>query len=620
MRVAAGARGSSQSESPDRGALAAGSYWGAAPVRRGTRMRSTAEPAGPALAESALLRHSPSKTPPARGGPSPLRGYAPPPEFDMTFSILTPFRPALALGLALALPAVGLAQVNDSGDAEKQALRAQLAELKAAVVNARGDVLKPIRVNGVEVSVDRFRRQAIYLVGAKQLQAKIAELLLEEQKSEQIQGGREAKEFEIPEEELIAGLKTAVEEFRRQNPDVDFWQAVRAQFGFEREQFLAQQRQTKLFDRVFFPGPAANWPLVTREAIISSSGGDGKQFWDNLVKASTHPETGEPRDLPPFWMQLCRGWVTKQLQRWSDVRYASDGLPAEICLAVNDRTWATADAYREIQTGLYVQELERAVGEVTINEALHQALAKAGFLLTEEEFRAEFEAYRKQYDDTPFNTEVIATAFKGYPSLEAFRQRWRLIRSFERMIEADMNDTEKLQAHANTFAAFFGDGQVNVDLIQFMGRDLKTGAWVPGGLDAAGKRADAVMKLIEEGADFDEMHQTHGEFYATDKEKGRLGSKSLNQIRQAVRESEFNDLLTGYSLAAHLYYDAKPGTVVGPLRGPDAWFVARVNSRTPSAKTVNLTEERTRELVRQDYVNWRFLEWANQVVASTEFQ
>ena len=528
---------------------------------------------------------------------------------------------APVLAALVAVAAVPAQVPSPESGQEKLALLAAIDKVKAEVAAARSAVLRPMKVNGEELPLDQFRREAIYLVGAKQLQGKIAELLLQEQVEEQVQGGRDPKEFEISEDELVADLKTAVEDFRRQNPNVDFWQAVRAQYGLEREQFLHQQRQTKLFDRVFFPGAATNWPLVTRESIMASAaGGDGKQFWDNLVKASVDPATNEPRALPPFWMHLCRGWVTKQLQKWSDVRYGSDGVPPEVCLSVNGRNWSTADAYRDVESGLYVQDLERAVAEVAIRKALQQELQKGGFFLDDAAFRTEFDTYRKQYDDTPFNTEIIATAFKGYPSLEAFRQRWRLIRSFERMIEADMNDVAKLQSHANAFAAFFSDGQTNIDVIQFMARDLKTGGWVPGGLDAARLRAEAAMKAIEGGADFDEVLREQGEFYATDKEKGRLGSKSLNQIRQGLRESEFTDLLMGYSVASHLFYDAAPGTVVGPLRGPDAWYVARVNSRVPVRANVNLSEERTKELARQDYVNWRFLKWSNEVVGRSTIE
>ena len=69
----------------------------------------------------------------------------------------------------------------------------------------------------------------------------------------------------------------------------------------------------------------------------------------------------------------------------------------------------------------------------------------------DEKFRAAFEEYRQQFDP-PFNIEVIATAFKGYPSLEAYRQHWHLMRSFEEMIAEDLNN-DTLQAHGTKVAA-----------------------------------------------------------------------------------------------------------------------------------------------------------------------
>ena len=71
---------------------------------------------------------------------------------------------------------------------------------------------------------------------------------------------------------------------------------------------------------------------------------------------------------------------------------------------------------------------------------------------------------------TPFKTEIIAVNFKGYPSLEAFRARWRLMRSYERMI-ADETTDAALASHAQEFRGFFGNGSVQVDVIQFLARD-----------------------------------------------------------------------------------------------------------------------------------------------------
>ena len=518
-----------------------------------------------------------------------------------------------------ALVTAGLPAQAESS-AEELSLQQSLSKLEGELVASRATGLRSIKVNGIELTPRHVRREAIFIVGAKMVEAKIAEFFVEEWMEQQIKDGRDRADFEISEEKVIAQLQGHVDEFRKKNPGVEFWEAVRSLTGLSKDGYMAQQRKTQLFHKVFFPGPASKWPDITKEAIIASAAGDnGQQFWENIEKSSIDPETGKERDLPAFWMQLCQGWVQKQLKQWSDIRYPSDGLPAGTVLSVNGRTWGTDEAFEVVKPGLFLQDIERGMTELVVREALTQELKKQGAYLTDEEFRDAFNEFRQEYDNTPFTTEVIATAFKGYPSLEAYRQRWRLLRSFENMIAKDIND-DNLREHGTTFARFFSDGQTSVDVIQFMGRDVKTGAWLPDGMDGAEQRATEAYEAIKAGKPFDEVLDAEGEFYVTEEHKGRLGSKSLNQLRQSLRENEFSDVLMGYSVGAHLFYDAEPGTIVGPLRGPEAYYVARVNARTPARGTVSIEDTRQRELVKQDYVTHRFLQWSNEVLAAATIE
>ena len=183
----------------------------------------------------------------------------------------------------------------------------------------------------------------------------------------------------------------------------------------------------------------------------------------------------------------------------------SDGLPADIVLSVNGRTWQTDKAFEIVQPGLFLQDIERAMTEMVVREALKQELEANKAYMADAEFRAAFEEFRQEYDNTPFTTEVIATAFKGYPSLEAYRQRWRLMRSFENMIAKDLNN-DNLQEHGTKFARFFSDGQTSVDVIQFLGKDIKTGAWLTDGMAGAkgtrskGVRRDQGWRQVRRGA------------------------------------------------------------------------------------------------------------------------
>ena len=239
--------------------------------------------------------------------------------------------------------------------------------------------------------------------------------------------------------------------------------------------------------------------------------------------------------------------------------------------------------------------------------------------LSDKAFKKAYAVFSKDYDGTLFSVEMIARAFKGYPTLEAFRQRWRLIRSFQDLIAKDIND-ESLKAHADLHQRFFADGSVNVDVIPFMAKDRFTGGWKRNGLAEAKQRAQAAMALIQSGTDFDTVLDKHGEFYVNDKERGRLGTRSLNDLRRALRENEYTELLDGSSLGYHSYYQAEVGKVEGPLRGADAYYLVRVNSRGPASGPVDVSNQQTRDLVKQDYVSYRFQQWTNEVLARTKIE
>jgi hypothetical protein len=215
---------------------------------------------------------------------------------------------------------------------------------------------------------------------------------------------------------------------------------------------------------------------------------------------------------------------------------------------------------------------------------------------------------------------VIATRFKGYPCLEAFRSRWRLISSYGDMIKDEIND-ENLQAHADKRAAFFADGQVDVNLIPFQARSPRTGAWEPDGMAKAKERCQAAFaKLESKEMTFDQLLEKHTEFFSNDETRGRLGVLPLNQLRQQLRESEFTQLLDGFSLAEFLFFEAEVGKTIGPIAGADGWFIVRVNTRTPARRKIDVKVERERELVREDFITCRFLQWANEVIGRAKFE
>jgi hypothetical protein len=531
---------------------------------------------------------------------------------------------AAAFAVAAAFPAVAQPVPQEQGQSPEQlkAQRREVDRLAEQLIDERAKLLTDIRVNGKALDPREVMREAVYLTGGKLVEAKVANFFIVEELKKQIDSGqRKPEEFLITDDDVMAQLAPMKTEFETKNPGVDFWEVVRSQFGLSKDTFLEQRKEALLFDRVFFPGSPKDWPDITKEAIKAQTQSEqGPRFIEQLEKAAEGvDDKGQPKKLPDFWINMMRQFVQKGLRSWSLIRYASDGLPADTVLKVNDLEWKTVDAFDFVKKGLFVQDLERAMQEVAAREALRQELAAKNAFIDDAEFQRRYDEYRQPYDSTPFTVEVIATRFKGYPCLEAFRSRWRLITSFGDMIKDDINDTN-LQAHADKRGAFFADGQVDVSLIPFQARSPRTGAWEPDGMAKAKERCQAAFARLEaKEVTFDQLLEKHSEFFSNDEKRGRLGVLPLNQLRQQLRESEFTQLLDGFSLAEFLFFDAEVGKTIGPVAGADGWFIVRVNSRTPARRKIDVKVERERELVREDYITCRFFQWANEVIGRAKF-
>ncbi len=539
---------------------------------------------------------------------------------------------AILLASILASPSICLAQgkkpaeadaasqADKAAEAAGRKVLAQIRDAQREMAGARAKLMGPVRVNDKVISADQVRREAVFLVGVTQLELKILEFIMEEWRKNAIEeDGRKPEEFVVDEKAIEAEIKKSLDKFRGMYPNLDFWEVVRAQTGLSKRQHIANSRVTQLFHKVFFPGAPDQWPEITAEAIKSGSkGGQAEGFWDSMVKQGRNAD-GTVREMPAMWMDMIRRMVITQLKNWSDIKYPSHGIDPNIVVEVNGMKWKTDEAFNEVKEAMFLQDMEKAYTEVVIREALKQELQKQGAFLSDEKFSKLYDEYNKDYEGTLFNLDMIARAFKGYPTLEAFRQRWRLMRSFEDLIAKEIND-DNLQNHADRHKRFFADGSVNVDVIPFIAKDRYTGGWQDNGLAEAKKRADKAMAAIKGGKTFDTILEEMGEFYINDKEHGRFGSKSLNDLRRTLRESEYSELLDGASLGYHVYYDCEVGKVEGPLRGADAYYLVRVNSRGPASGKVEVSDLRTRELVKQDFVAYRFLEWANEILSHTKVE
>lgn len=489
----------------------------------------------------------------------------------------------------------------------------QYRDTRAAIATARDALLKDLTVNGKPLDPVELKQSLIHILASPKVNTKILDIIVTDYLQDSIDNGRDPSEFEVTEEEVLSTVEDFIAEAKKKDPDIDVWDAILVAFNLDKQQFMDRARQTKVFDKVFFPGTIENWPVITREAVINSSPQNGQQFWDAMVTQL------KGKEMPAFYMGMCRQWVQYSLRQWSIVEFPADGLPPELCVRVNDRGWDTEEAFEEVMQNVPVQSIQNGITEVVITKLLEAQLEAKGVLMPADEFRARYDEHRAQYEGSPFNLEVIATTYKGYPSEQVYRNRWRLIQSYQDMI-ADTIDDDALRNYGKKHVRFFQDSRTNVDVIPFVAKDLVNGAWIEGGFEQARTRAEQTMKDIEAGGNFDELLKERGEFSRNDELKGRLGAQSLNKLRKTVGESEYSDLHQGYSVGEFLYYEAVPGKIYGPLRTPSGYYIARVNSRVPASGTPDISSERVRNLVMQDMVQARFLEYANELLADSDFR
>ncbi|MEM7203113.1 MAG: hypothetical protein AAF628_22825 [Planctomycetota bacterium] len=428
-------------------------------------------------------------------------------------------------------------------------MRAKLRHALAKHLTAMRDgELEPIRVGNETLPPDRVRREIVFLAGEQVVRMKIGELL--------------------------------IERWRRSPPD----RAMPETFDPlpDRPSAPLARRlaaQTRRFDAVFIGGPPSTWPEPSQRVLQELRIGS-RSVWDIVVRDRDGGLHGGGQ-LPPFWKKLVRRWIRKQAIGEAGVRYPSAGLPDGVALRVGDRDWRTADAFADVLRHIHPQDLERALTTAVLREALRHALLARGHWMNDNDFRERFDRERHEATNTPFTLDVVATALKGFPSLEAYTTHWRLLRSFEVMIQAEIDDAA-LAGHADRFAASHGDGWVTLALV----------------------RVSRAQGHGEPRADTQEPDEEQG--------TRALQRTSLRNLREALGENEFTDATRGWSLADHLFFAAPVGRWIGPLPAPGGHYLGIVSERSINSSTT-ATDPRTRARLREHYVQQRFGAWANEV-------
>ncbi|MGH7152101.1 MAG: peptidylprolyl isomerase [Planctomycetota bacterium] len=528
-----------------------------------------------------------------------------------------------------------------------------------------------LAVNGEEVPPAAVDRATIYFLGRPYLERKIRDFLVADEIERRRREGRPVDDLRIDPEEARTEadrMKRGLEERWTKAGVRDRSVALRRE-GLDEASLLEEAGSQLLFDKVFIPEDSTEWPESTVEALAGEGGEawlymvglgarfekalrpddppkrakaqiqalasqGGQDFVDKTMKGlREHREKNPTESMPAFYRTIFRQWITKALKESSRIRTASYGLPADVAVSVYDRPLPTAEAYPNVARMVTAVDRDRVLRWMAWSTATRQALVAAGVYLPEEEFAKEWQAHVGPYEKTPFSIEVVATAFKKFPSYDLYREYFRLRKSFEKMIEKEVTDEALLQ-HRARVQDFLGDGKVDAQVILRSALDYTDFTWKgPDAFDKAKASAQEVVAALKAGTSFEDAIDRYSEFFdppapaagqqapqGPRPNRGRFGPQAKNQLKTLLGESEFDELVRGYSVAEILFHEAPIGEAIGPIRGPLGYYVGRVLARHPGAKAIDLAQENSRNLLREDYLARRFLEWSNAVVAKAKIE
>jgi hypothetical protein len=557
---------------------------------------------------------------------------------------------ALLVGCAWLLPAApGLA-----------AVQAPTASAAAASAAQRGPELTPIEIPAelvaralalagapaesalaLRIGVPELRRQLVYQFGSAVLDSRKVDVFIEQEKNKQLASGADPKRFEVLEEQVQKKVEEALKSVREQYPTLDP-AVVLSHNNIDIKNLGRLTRQSTMFDAVFLPDNPAEWPATSMEAIKSRMGeAIVQQLTDSYAKRQEElaklPEEERAKAMQNqgVFQMLMRAQIQQELNAAADLKWASSGLPPEVAMRVNGLDILVDDVYAEIAENLSPQQIDEARDWLVKCALIETALQRSGKLLSEEEFAPLYEAHVHPPEQSFFPMESVVRQFMKFPSMDVYRQYYRLLSSFERLIADQITDAS-LQAHYEARAnRMLNLSTVDCEIILCAAFDFESNRWKEDGWKLAEEEALQVVDQLAaaEGGNWDRLLEAYSDFWdppaptqATmqqaprKKNKGRIGAHNRNELLQTLSESDYRNFIVGSSITDEIFFNLEAGQVGGPYEGPFGYYIVRVLSQGAPTGARSLGDASFRDMVRQDYVATRFMGYGRQLSEAVEPQ
>lgn len=557
-------------------------------------------------------------------------------------------------------------------------LRAQAEARPApagAPVEETSEFGKPLYVGDQHVTDLQIKRFICYARGRFALESEKFEALIEHELRVREAQGEDISQYEVSDEEYQWIYDREMGDFTERYPDLD--PGVELERAYQTiGLYNVQLRQRLKFDKIFFPGDPAEWPDVTKELIHAASPEvdlveDAKRAYD--FRAEEAAKTGEriqPED--EMFQGLVRDYVVRGITGLLTIETADQQIPENLVLRVTGDNFSyeveTEPFYDSIEESVTDVDIERAKTFLALIAAAEQALAEAGVLHPWDEFMEHVSEVREETKDSIFPYDFLALYGHEFPSVESFNQHYRCMESYRDLIHDDLEGpdpeklTEKVAAHVEKANEVMGLGKVNVDVMLCSAFDFERNEWIEGGWEKAREKAERLRTTIDEelaahvaqeearkaavqrGENFtptrellpfarfwSDLLDLESDYWDPPmpakgkmppaqgfKNKGRFGMRTRNDLEKAIGENSFLRFISGDSITDRIFFDVDVDDVGGPWRGPEGYYLAYVKRRTPPTHPLNLSTERHREVVKEDYLRLHFDEFAHEKLLATE--
>ncbi len=512
------------------------------------------------------------------------------------------------------------------------------------------------------------RASALQAETARQRAARMQDAALREEWSKSRAAQRTLLEEQLvpTDEEFEAEFQRTLNEFKQSYPVLDIDAEVSRAFRSV-PWYRDNLRQTLYFDRVFYPDNPDEWPVTTIEAVRADSGETLlTDAHDSYRMRKEHSEkTGEP--LPKedgIYTQMMRQIVRDAMFATIDWKTSYDGLPSDLVLTADrdfdgkaDLTVRTQDLWDKVKDTVAQSEIDDAKRWFVTSMATHDRLEKEDALLDPAARAKALGDLKAQFAGTFFTVDIMATQTYYFPSTETFLAYHMMLEGYRKKIAPQLAQQESgdiappLRAHLDKANRIMGLGQVDTEILLVSAFDIPHFKWKPDGWTWARQRAGEIKAQLDdnvaaynaerakraqaqaEGKEYTaekevpepyrfwtDMVNEHSEYWdppspegpgkrGSDiamKNRGRFGLRYRNDLQGFVGETPYSHWVTGTSITDYVFADQAENTVAGPIRGPQGYYITRVQRRTPPSRPLNLGDPKHVDLLKDDYVRSTF--------------